>query len=38
MLFSIEQNNKMLFIDVNTIREKGKFTTNVFQKPTVRCV
>ena len=29
-----EQNNKISFLDVNVIREEGKFTTNVYQKPT----
>ena len=29
-----EHDNKMSFLDVNVIREQGKFTTNVYQKPT----
>ena len=36
MLFTIETNrcNKMPFLNVNVIRNQGKFTTNVCQKPT----
>ena len=36
MLFTIETNrcNKMSFLNVNVIRNQGKFTTNVYQKPT----
>ena len=35
MLFTIEtkQSNKMSLLDVNVIREQGKFITNVYQKP-----
>ena len=29
-----EQNSKILFLDVNVIREQGKFITSVYQKPT----
>ena len=29
-----EQNNKISFLDVNVIREQGKFITSVYQKPT----
>ena len=29
-----EQNNKILLLDVNVIREQGKFTTSMLQKPT----
>ena len=36
MLFTIEteQNNKISFLDVNVIREHGKFIRSVYQKPT----
>ena len=36
MSFTIEteQNNKISFLDVNVIREQGKFTTSVYRKPT----
>ena len=36
MSFNIEpeQNNKISFLDVNVIREQGKFTTSVHRKPT----
>ena len=36
MLFTIEteQNNKISFLDVNVIREHGKFITIVYRKPT----
>ena len=36
MPFTIEtdQRNKMSFLDVNVIREQGKFTTSVNRKPT----
>ena len=36
MSFTIEteQNNKISFLDVNVIREQGKFITSVYQKPT----
>ena len=36
MPFTIEteQNNKMLLLDVNVIREQGKFITSVYRKPT----
>ena len=36
MPFTIEtdQRNKISFLDVNVIREQGKFTTSVSQKPT----
>ena len=35
MLFTIEtkQSNKISLLDVNFIREQGKFITNVYQKP-----
>ena len=35
MLFTIEtkQSNKTSLLDVNFIREQGKFITNVYQKP-----
>ena len=35
MSFTIEtkQNNKISFLDVNVIREQGKFITNVYRKP-----
>ena len=29
-----EQNNKISFLDVNVIREQGKFITSVYRKPT----
>ena len=37
MTFTVEteQNNKISFLDVNTIHEQGKFITNVYDKPTV---
>ena len=37
MTFTVETelNNKISFLDVNTIRELGKFITNVYEKPTV---
>ena len=28
-----EKDNRMFFLDVNTIREKDKFTTSVYRKP-----
>ena len=36
MSFTIEteQNNKISFLDVNVIREQGKFITSVYRKPT----
>ena len=36
MPFTIEaeQNNKISALDVNVIREQGKFTTNIYRKPT----
>ena len=36
MSFTIEteQNNKISFLNVNVIREQGKFITSVYQKPT----
>ena len=36
ILFTIEtgQNNTITFLNVNVIREKGKFITNVYRKPT----
>ena len=36
MPFTIEtdQRNKISFLDVNVIREQGKFTTSVNRKPT----
>ena len=36
MPFTIEtdQRNKISFLDVNVIREQGKFTTSVSRKPT----
>ena len=36
MSFNIEteQNNKISFLDVNVIREQGKFVTNFYRKPT----
>ena len=36
ILFTIEtgQNNTISFLNVNVIREKGKFITNVYRKPT----
>ena len=38
MPFTIElhttQNNKITVLDVNVIREQGKFTTNIYRKPT----
>ena len=36
MSFNIEteQNNKISFLDVNVIREQGKFVTSVYRKPT----
>ena len=35
MSFTIEteQNNKMSFLNVNVIREQGKFITSVYRKP-----
>ena len=29
-----EQNNKISFLDINVIREQGKFITSIYQKPT----
>ena len=29
-----EKNKKILFLDVNVIREQGKFITSVYRKPT----
>ena len=29
-----EQNNKISFLDINVIREQGKFITSLYQKPT----
>ena len=29
-----EKDNRMFFLDVNIIREKGKFTTSFYRKPT----
>ena len=29
-----EKHNRMFFLDVNIIREKGNFTTSVYRKPT----
>ena len=29
-----EKDNRMSFLDVNIIREQGKFTTSVYRKPT----
>ena len=29
-----EQNNKISFLDVNVIREQGKFVTSAYRKPT----
>ena len=36
MSFSIEREkeNKLSFLDVEIIREQGKFTTTIFRKPT----
>ena len=36
MSFTIEteQNNKISFLDINVIRERGKYTTSVYRKPT----
>ena len=36
MSFSIEtkQINEISFLDVNVIRQEGKFTTSVYRKPT----
>ena len=36
MSFTIEteQNNKISFLDVNFLREQGKFITSIYQKPT----
>ena len=36
MSFAIEneKDNRMSFLDVNIIRELGKFTTSVYRKPT----
>ena len=31
-----EKDNGMSFLDVNIIREQGKFTTSVYHKPTFR--
>ena len=35
MLLNVEteQNNKIPFLDVNAIREQGKFITSVYRKP-----
>ena len=30
----IEKENKFSFLDVNVIREQGKFTTTIYRKPT----
>ena len=40
MSFTIEteQNNKTLMLDVNVIREQGKFMTNVYRKPNFSAV
>ena len=40
MLFTIktEQNNKITFLDVNFICERGKFTTSNCRKPTLSSV
>ena len=36
MSFSMEteKENKLSFLDVEVIREQGKFTTTIYQKPT----
>ena len=34
LFIETEQNNKILFLDVNVIREQGKFITSVYRKPT----
>ena len=36
MTFTVdtEQNNRISFLDVNIIHEKGKFITSVYRKPT----
>ena len=33
-IIETEQNNKISFLDVNVIREQGKFITSVYRKPT----
>ena len=33
-----EQNNKISILDVNVIREQGKFITSVYRKPTFSAV
>ena len=40
MTFTVEteQNNKILSLDDNVIREQGKFITSVYRKPTFSCV
>ena len=40
MSFTIEtkRNNKISFLDVNVILEEGKFTTGIYQKPTISFV